>query len=270
MREDLAGYVLERPACRPAGLTSRWVCVVLRTGPIGALAADTTRTVSLLPDGMWMSRLQLRRVGRLTTARQPTPDVPPVRRVLRPVRGGRCYRVSSRPARGLVTPELATALEAIFEGFAHVHGFTPERPLEIRLARGYQAGSHGHGAGRAADIVTVAGKSLLEWKRAWDDAIVAAEALSDPARRAEAISVEQKRNLGYSLYKALQEHGGWRVDPGGWRPYRGVMQLFGPWTAVEGPWTAMQIKQPTPYQRQRLADQQWVFRAHHDHIHVAR
>jgi len=48
------------------------------------------------------------------------------------------------------------------------------------------------------------------------------------------------------------------------------MQLFGPWTATEGPWKAMQIKDPTPYQRQRLADQQWVFHAHQDHIHVAK
>ena len=89
-------------------------------------------------------------------------------------------------------------------------------------------------------------------------------------QRAEAIAAEQKRNLDYGLYKALQEHGGWRVDPHGWRPYRGVMQLFGPWTATHGPWKAMQIKEPNPYQRQRLADQQWVFQAHQDHIHVAR
>jgi hypothetical protein len=60
------------------------------------------------------------------------------------------------------------------------------------------------------------------------------------------------------------------VDQQGWRPYRGVMQLFGPWTATEGPWTAMQIKAPTLYQQQRLADQRWVFQAHQDHIHVAR
>ena len=39
---------------------------------------------------------------------------------------------------------------------------------------------------------------------------------------------------------------------------------------LEGPWKAMQSKDPNPYQQQRLADQQWVFRAHQDHIHVAR
>lgn len=32
----------------------------------------------------------------------------------------------------------------------------------------------------------------------------------------------------------------------------------------------MHIKDPTPYQRHRLADQRWVFRAHQDHSHVAR
>jgi hypothetical protein len=48
------------------------------------------------------------------------------------------------------------------------------------------------------------------------------------------------------------------------------MQLFGPWTGTEGPWKAMQIEKPTSEEHQRLADQQWVFQAHQDHIHVAR
>jgi hypothetical protein len=270
MREDLAGYVLERPARRASGPASMWVWVVLRTVSVTGSVPDASRTVRLSPGGKRTSRLQLRPVGRLTTAGQLTAEAPPALRVLRPVRSGRAYRVSSRPARCLVAPELATALEAVFEGFAQVRGFTPEKPLEIRFSRGFEASSPGHRKGRAADVDTVAGKSLLEWKLSWDDAMAAAEALADPARRAEAISAEQKRNLGYGLYKALQEHGGWLVDPAGWRPYRGAMQLFGPWTAIEGPWTTMRIKHPTPYQRQRLADQQWVFQAHHDHIHVAR
>jgi hypothetical protein len=74
----------------------------------------------------------------------------------------------------------------------------------------------------------------------------------------------------HGLSKASQEHSGWRVEQKGWRPYQGVMQLFGLWTATEGSWKAMQIKDPNLYQQQRLADQQWVFRAHQDHIHVAR
>jgi hypothetical protein len=186
------------------------------------------------------------------------------------VQSGESYRIGSPSVRGLVRPELAEALETVFERFAREHGFTPEKPLEIRLARGFKAGSPGHGEGRAADIAAVSGKSLLAWKQEWDEAIAAAEKLPDPQQQAEAIAGEQKRNLGYGLYKALQEHGGWRVNPKGWQPYQGVMQLFGPWTATEGPWKAMQIKNPNPYQRQRLADQQWVFQAHQDHIHVAR
>ena len=203
-------------------------------------------------------------------APQPEPEAPPTIRSLRPVQSGQAYRIASPPARGLVTPELADALETVFEGFARERGFTPEKPLEIRLARGFKAGSHGHGEGRAADISAVGGKSLLEWKQAWDQEMAAAEKLSDLQKQAEAIAAEQQRNLGYGLYKVLQEHGGWRVDHKGRRRYRGVMQLFGPWTATEGPWKAMQIKNPNLYEQQRLADQQWIFQAHQDHIHVAR
>jgi hypothetical protein len=137
------------------------------------------------------------------------------------------------------------------------------------LTRGFKAGSHGHGEGRAADIDAVGGKSLLGWKQAWDQALAATQKLPD-SQQAEALAAEQQRNLGYGLYKALQAHGGWRVNPKGWRVYRGVMQLFGPWTATEGPWKAMQIKNPNAYQKEHLADQQWVFQAHQDHIHVAR
>jgi hypothetical protein len=71
----------------------------------------------------------------------------------------------------------------------------------------------------------------------------------------EAITAEQKRNLGYGVYKALQEHGGWRVNPEGWRPYQSVMQFFDPWAATEGPWETTEIKDLYSYQKQRLADQ---------------
>jgi hypothetical protein len=225
----------------------------------------------------WLNRaypttLQLRPIGRLVpvAAPEPKPDGLPTTRSLRPVQSGQAYRITSPPARGLVTPELAEALETGFERFARQRGFAPEKSLEIRLSRGFKAGSQGHSEGRAADIAAVGGKSLLAWKQDWDQAVAAAEKLSDAQQQAEVIATEQNRNLGYALYKALQEHGAWRVDQRGWRPYRGVMQLFGPWTAMEGPWKAMQIKDPNPYQRQRLADQQWVFRAHQDHIHVAK
>jgi hypothetical protein len=186
------------------------------------------------------------------------------------VRSGPAYAITSPPRHGLVRPELAEALEIVLERFARERGFAPEKSLEIFLGRGFKAGSHGHGEGRAADIAAVGGKSLLAWKQEWDQEVMAAEKLPDAQQRAETIAAEQQRNLGYGLYKALQEHGGWRVNQQGWRPYRGVMQLFGPWTATEGPWKAMEIKDPNPYQRQHLADQQWVFQAHQDHIHVAR
>jgi hypothetical protein len=194
---------------------------------------------------------------------------PPVQ-TLRPVRSGRSYRLTSPPVQGLVRPEVAQALERVFERFAHTCDFTPQQPLDIHLARGFKAGSHGHSEGRAVDIVAVGGKSLLAWKQEWEKAL--AEVKNSPAsqQRAEAISTEQQRNLGYGLYKALQTHGGWRIDQSGWRPYRSVMQLFGPWTATEGPWKQMRIEKPTADQKKRLADQRWVFQAHQDHIHVAR
>lgn len=267
--ESLTGYVVEPPAVMgssPPALVCHYL--VLLTGSFsepeapGALAAERSR------DGADV-RVALRPVGRLApvtllAASEPGSSV----RALRPVPSGRAYRITSPPARGLVTPALAEALEAVFESLAEQHGFTRERPLALDLSRGFMAGSHGHGEGRAADIATVGGKGLLQWKREWDQAVAAR--WSDPQRQPEAIAAEQKANLGYGLYKALQERGGWRVNPAGWRPYRGVMQLFGPWTATEGPWTPLQIANPTPHQRKRLADQQWIFAAHRDHIHVAR
>jgi hypothetical protein len=44
----------------------------------------------------------------------------------------------------------------------------------------HKTGSPGHCEGRAADIAAVGGKSLLEWKQEWDQAMDAAGKLSDP------------------------------------------------------------------------------------------
>jgi hypothetical protein len=272
--QSLAGYISEQflvsvPAVR---IEACAYLVVARSPLIGVgdeIPAPTHPQV--FSDGL-ANILPLRPIGRVMPMAVPFTE--PQSRVMvpsfRPIRSGQVYRITSPPALGLVVPELAEELETFFERFAQEHGFTVEKPLEIHLSRGFKAGSPGHSEGRAADIATVGGKRLLEWKQEWDRALSAAEKIADPELRAEAIANEQKRNLGYGFYKALQEHGGWRVDLKGWRPYRGVMQLFGPWTATEGPWKAMQIKDPNVYQRQRLADQQWVFQAHQDHIHVAR
>jgi len=293
MLQGMSGYVLEQPVViPPPGRVMAWGYFVVATGPSTEPERNIDVSIQPQPNRAPYRMIQIRPVGRLVPLAAPPnrlleqPLAPSAGKgrgerdttrqqladaiTLRPVQSGQTYRITSSPVRGLVRPELAEALETVFERFSHDRGFTPEKPLEIRLSRGFQAGSPGHGEGRAADVAAVDGKSLLEWKQEWDRAIASAEKLSDPQQQADAIAAEQKRNLGYGLYKALQEHNGWRVDPKGWRPYRGVMQLFGPWTATEGPWKAMQIKEANPYQRQRLADQQWVFRAHQDHVHVAR
>jgi hypothetical protein len=270
--QNLSGYVLERAATRaPAGTVVAWSYVMFGTRRLGGAQPETAPPP---PRRSKASRgvLHLEPIGRLVPLAAPrvAPAAAPAARALRPVQGGQAYRIASPPARGLVTPELAEALETVFERFARERGFTPESPLEIELSRGFKAGSHGHGQGRAADIAAVGNKSILEWKREWDRAATAGEVAPEQEASADAVAAERRRNLGYALYKALQAHGGWRVNEGGWRPYRGVMQLFGPWTATEGPWQPMQIADPNPYQQQRLADQQWVFDAHQDHIHVAR
>jgi hypothetical protein len=280
MLEDLAGYISEHPYFAPPRMVKAWGYMVIVTSPSGGVETNmaTARRRQLNGDhykpvnGIHPATLQLRPVGQVVPVipARPKPGSSPTVRTLRPVGDGNAYRITSPSARGVVTPELAETLETVFQRFAKERGFTSERPLEIHLSRGFKAGSHGHGEGRAADIATIDGKSLLQWKQEWDHAMAEAEKIPESQHQTEAIAAEQKRNLGCAFYKTLQEHGGWRVNPKGWRVYRGVMQLFGPWTATEGPWKAMQIKDPTPYQQQRLADQKWVFQAHQDHIHVAK
>jgi hypothetical protein len=282
MHHSLAVYILEQLPT-PPGMVRRRSYLRIVTSSMGELEGDMPMPLPPSSSGTHSQLLLLRPVGRLMRIAAPPaewdaiaatprsePRTSPTVHTLRPIRSGPAYAITSPPKHGLVRPELAEALETVFERFARERGFAPEKPLEICLRRGFTPGSHGHGEGRAADIAAVGGKSLLAWKQEWDQAVVAAEELPDAQRRAEAVAVEQQCNLGYALYKALKEHDGWRVNQEGWRPYQGVMQLFGPWTATEGPWKTLQIKDPNPYQRQRLADQQWVFRAHQDHIHVAR
>ena len=202
MLQELAGYVLEKPSVPlPPGMIRAWGYLVVMTGAIGKSEMGMGLPMQRSFDEAHYEPLELRPIGRLVplAAPQPEPNAPPTVRSLRPVRSGQVYRISSPPLRGLVRPELAEALETVFERFARERGFTPEKPLEIRVARGFKAGSHGHGEGQAVDISAVGGKSLLEWKQQWDQAVASAEELSDPQQRVEAIAAEQKRNLGYGL-----------------------------------------------------------------------
>jgi hypothetical protein len=258
-QERFAGYVIS--GVFPWRETIRASAYLLSMSAIHCGHTDEPQSQSFHPPSRNQEITRLRPVGRLVAIAHPT---------LRAVRSGEAFRIISPPQHGLVSPELAEAIEDVFEVFACACGATPEKPLEIRLARGFQGGSPGHGEGRALDICAVGGKTLRAWKEEWDKAMEAAGQISNADEKARAIATEQKRNLGFGLYKALQNHGAWRVNRGGWHRYRGVMQLFGPWTATHGPWKTMQIENPTPYQRARLADQEWVFRSHQDHIHVAR
>jgi hypothetical protein len=157
---------------------------------------------------------------------------------------------------------LAEALERVFERFAERSGFTPQNPLPITLTRGYEAGDRGHSSGLAADIASVGGRGLREWKQDWDRAVARAGQLPNPEARRAALVGEARRNLGYQLYCALLEQGGWRV-------FNNVVQLFGPWTDQLGPWRRVRFDRPTAAQRQFMAEQERIFQAHQDHIHVA-
>jgi len=86
--------------------------------------------------------------------------------------------------------------------------------------------------------------------------------LPDAEARRVAVAAEARRNLGYQLYRALMDHGGWRV-------FNDVVQLFGPWTDTLGPWRRLRFDSPTDAQRQLMAEQARIFQAHQDHIHVA-
>ena len=223
MREDLAGYVLERPARRPAGPASMWVWVVLRTVSVtGSVRGRVTHRATLARRKR-TSRLQLRLVGRLTTAGQPTPEAPPALRC-----------PAHRAERPTLPRELATravpgragagdgprgCLRGIRAG-SRVHpGEASRDPVLARIQGELPRPPQGPGrrhrrGGRARACSSGSGPGTTPWPPPRRSPI--------PPCRADAISAEQKRNLGYGLYKALQEHGGWLVDPAGWRPYRGV------------------------------------------------
>jgi hypothetical protein len=255
--QRLAGYVLKLSCRKPHSNVSYRSYTVMVTSAFGESEGMQTIHDRQPVTGRNTKRLSLHPIGRLVPVEnsQATQQGADISR-LQSVPSGQAYIVTSPPAHGLVTATLAKALKSVFEQFASDHGFSREKPLEIYLSQGYKEG-------RAVDIAAVGGKSLLQWKQMWDRDLDSAQKLIDPQQKAEAIDAEPRRNLGYGLYKALQTYGGWRV-------YRNVTQLFGPWIASEGPWKAMKIENPTAEEHQRVAEQQRVFQAYRNHIHVAK
>jgi hypothetical protein len=181
---------------------------------------------------------------------------------LRLVRDGTAYRLRAEAKRNLVTPGLAQALETAFEKFALRMGYGSQNPVEIELRRGYEAGDFGHGRGMASDIQGVGGRGMAEWKRDSDEAIAQLRVIPSKEQRRAFLQDHLNANLGYQLYRTLLEQGGWRV-------FNNVVQLFGPWTDRVGPWRRVQFAVPDGAQRRFAREQEHIYRAHQDHIHVA-
>lgn len=177
-------------------------------------------------------------------AASPETEVPKVR--VLPVPSDQSYRVLSAPEQALVTPPLAKELAGVLEQFAQSNGFTAEKPVAIHFGRGTLGL---HRSYRAADVYAVGGKGIGNWLQEWNLAMRKAAAASTSEEREKTVAEEKERNLGYKLYKTLQELGEWAQPPG----Y--PVQLFGPWTRSEGPHKAISDR---------------LLYAHRDHIHVAK
>ena len=163
-----------------------------------------------------------------------------------PVRSGRYFHIDSPPRNALVTRDLATELEKVFERF----GMKVGNGSDVKISISFRPGIFGHHkVGRAADIYAVGGRGLDEWKRVWDEAERRCSSLGDINLRRAILLNERSRNLGWQLYKALQTCGSWS------KPCGYPIQLFGPWTRSEGPW-------------RQISD--FLLNAHRDHIHVAK
>jgi hypothetical protein len=163
-----------------------------------------------------------------------------------PVPSGHAYRAEFTGEPERVTPELAAELRRALERFAEEAGATCAKPVRIGFGRGIFG--H-HQVGRAVDIYAVNGLRLDGWKQRWDAAHCRARAARTRLERRLIVETEQKRNLGWRLYKVLQMHGRWA------QPYGYPIQLFGPWTREEGPWRHIS---------------NFLLHAHRDHIHLAK
>ena len=162
------------------------------------------------------------------------------------IRSGKNFLVDSPPVNALVTPELAFELERVLERFGRKIG----NRGGLRISIFFKPGIFGHHkVGRAVDIYAVGRIGLDTWKKLWDSANVRCFQVSDENERRAILNIERRRNLGWQLYKALQNGGRWS------QPLGYPVQLFGPWTRSEGPWKP-------------ISD--FLLNAHRDHIHVAK
>ena len=162
------------------------------------------------------------------------------------MRSGRNFRVDSPAGNAIVTRELAAELERVLELF----GVNARNGMKGRIGVFFKPGIFGHHkVGRAADIYAVGGIGFEDWKRQWDAALRSCFLVPGENKRRTKLNIERRKNLGWQLYKALQDYGSWS-QPNGF-----PIQLFGPWTRSEGPW-------------KYISD--FLLNAHRDHIHVAK
>ena len=161
------------------------------------------------------------------------------------IHSGKYFCVDSPPVNALVTPELADELRRILDRFGRDHMTGGKR-----VGVFFKPGIFGHHkVGRAADIYAVGGVGFDTWKRRWDAARQKVARANNAFERQTILDQERRNNLGWRLYKALQNYGRWS------QPYGFPIQLFGPWTREEGPW-------------KYISD--FLLNAHRDHIHVAK
>ena len=162
------------------------------------------------------------------------------------IRSGRNFRVDSPPENALVTRELARELHKVLEQFGRELNGTCGSKVGVV----FKSGIFGHHkVGRAVDIYAVGGVGLDVWKKRWDQARQSLPGAAGAFERQRTLDNERRNNLGWRLYKTLQNCGHWS------QPYGFPIQLFGPWTREEGPW-------------KYISD--FLLNAHRDHIHVAK
>src|SRR5688572_24550872 len=143
-----------------------------------------------------------------------------------PIRSGKNFCVDSPPANGLVTPVLARELEHVLDLF----GRNAKRECQNVVGIFFKPGIFGHHkVGRAADMYAVGGVGFDIWKRQWDAAQQKVACAKNEFERHRILDNERRNNLGWRLYKTLQNCGRWS------QPYGFPIQLFGPWTREEGP-----------------------------------